>query len=335
MPTVLPTVVPSTRPTKFPTQAPTRRACSASGYPTPYSIGNDGSLLNTVLNAWGTTGCDGTLRFTTGGAVMQLTQQYVISNRKLILDASGLRPNVVLLPARQAIHFTVQSSGNVTAKGITFTGSRVNITSNFQQLGGAFFLQFSGSLYLESCIIQNNTIVGEMFASGGGICSQGGGELRLRNTVIRDNKAIAKTAAEGGGIYVYNTKRVIIEWSNITGNTCEVGVHPVSCPARILNEINECWCVYRGVLKPEKTTCVSQLRLRFYLYTTVTVAGARRSHYQGRGPYALRCVAGGSVVDHRLHHQSQRIGGAHAARQYQPRRCGYLHNGAYHAPGTV
>jgi hypothetical protein len=195
--------------------------CSASGYPTPYSIGNDGSLLNTVLNAWDSFGCDGTLRFTTGGAVMQLTQQYVISNRKLILDASGLSSNVVLLPASQSRFFQIQSSGNLTAKGITFNGVRINSTS--PQWGGAIYL-YLGSLYLESCVVCNNTIYSSNLAQGAGLFLVGATEVLLRDTIVRDNKILSESQGDGGGMFLFNVQRVIIASSDITGNSCEVCV---------------------------------------------------------------------------------------------------------------
>jgi hypothetical protein len=205
-----------------PTQAPTRRLCSASGYPTPYFITDDSSLLNTVLSAWSSFGCEGTIRFSTGGAVMQLTQQYVISNRKLILDASGLSSSVVLKPAIQSRFFQIQSSGNLTAKGITFNGVRINSTT--YQLGGALYIVSSGSLYLESCVVCNNTIYGKSLAAGAGLYSGSGTEVTLRDTVVRDNKVISPVQGEGGGVYLGNAKRLTIASSNITGNSCEVRV---------------------------------------------------------------------------------------------------------------
>jgi hypothetical protein len=203
-----------------PTQAPTRRLCSASGYPTPYSISNNGSLLNTVLSAWTTFGCEGTIRFVTPGAIMQLTRLYIISNRKLVLDASGLSSNVVLRPASQSRFFHIQNSGNLTAKGVTFTGVRINSTAN--QLGGALSGTLLGSLYLESCIVSNNTIYSSNVAQGAGLHFSGGNELVLRDTVVRDNKVISPVQGDGGGMYLLNVRRVIIASSCITGNNCEV-----------------------------------------------------------------------------------------------------------------
>lgn len=49
-------------------------------------------------------GCGGTARFTTAGAVFQMTSSYTITS-SLILDASGLSRPVTILAANQQNHF--------------------------------------------------------------------------------------------------------------------------------------------------------------------------------------------------------------------------------------
>jgi hypothetical protein len=70
-------------PTRIPTRSPTRVPCSSSGYPSPYPIGTDAALLNTVLGAWRGVACDGVITFTSDNARLQLSTSYTFTGHKV------------------------------------------------------------------------------------------------------------------------------------------------------------------------------------------------------------------------------------------------------------
>ena len=83
--------------------------CLKCVYSSPYYMNASSALLNAVLTAWTSLGCNGTVRFTSSGATLQLDSEYSVNGASLVLDASGLASPVTLLPASQSRHFSVRA----------------------------------------------------------------------------------------------------------------------------------------------------------------------------------------------------------------------------------
>jgi predicted outer membrane repeat protein len=171
-------------------------SCTPSGYSSPYSITTSATALDTVLNAWISIACWGTIRFTTNNARIRLLSEYSLTG-KLQLDASGLANGVTLVAASNKRFFTINDNANLTAKGVTFADSQFRSSSTVW--GGGFYFGYSSGMF-EGCTFRNITAFSDINAIGGAMYLAGGTYV-FRNCVFQDNNAIGYNWIQGGAIY--------------------------------------------------------------------------------------------------------------------------------------
>lgn len=203
--------------------------------------------------------CDGTVRFTTPGAVFQLSSSYSVwSSFTLTLDASGLAKPVTILAAPGKGHFTLSGAlvssiplvwcsvlkanqalptcqpsdglvasvmqANLTANNIIFKNA-YSASSGANVYGGSIAV-WRGSMTMTNSSFVNNTAytgLADGIASGGAIyfSMEAGRSLHLINTSFASNAARAPQGTTmGGAVYVRGGKGVVLVKSCLfSGNT--------------------------------------------------------------------------------------------------------------------
>jgi hypothetical protein len=187
-------------------------------------VGTSASTLNAVLGAWIAIKCDGVLVFTSDAAVFRLSQEFIISNHKLTLDASGLSHGVALLPASNARHFSLSgSSANLTAKAVTFQNARV-YSPTITVTGGSIVFGTQSHGWFEGCTWFNNTIATDASWALGGAIAGSPGQLTFQSCTWRLNIARGRHG-NGGALHLSTpdaTSRLVIQNSRFIGNVAQV-----------------------------------------------------------------------------------------------------------------
>jgi hypothetical protein len=196
---------------------PPSAAQANSYYVTNTNDSGAGSLRQAILDAYAHTGSDDIYFNLDPGSTIVLTSGELVIDDDLDIVNSTPREELTISGNDNSRVFRITSGKNVTIANLT-------ISDGYDQHGAG--IQNSGTLYLLSCIVEDNHTSGpiiEFGGDGGGI--QNFGDLTAYHCIIRWNTTGDGEEEGGGGAGIYNEQDSTAEItrSTIHGNVCGDG----------------------------------------------------------------------------------------------------------------
>ncbi len=137
----------------------------------------------------------------------------------ILSECCDYRPKIINCVLKN--NFSWGQGGAISSRNSNLIIINCKITNNSALMGGGIYCE-EGQLYVDKCIISDNTAVeNTRWTGGGGICCSYGNSLMVIDSRIINNIAKSNSESKGGAILCYEPGNLTILNSVISGNICQ------------------------------------------------------------------------------------------------------------------